>query len=113
MLQAEFPEADIRRHPTTNKRYIPVEKIDAISKFSGKEGVVPKVNSLGSSEWHKTKMRVTDKVKNIAKELLRIYAEREIKKGFQFAKDDELQTQYAYYIQNQLASLTAKENESK
>lgn len=74
-----------------DKLYIPVEKIDVISKFSGKEGVVPKVNSLGSSEWHKTKMRVTDKVKNIAKELLRIYAEREIKKGFQFAKDDELQ----------------------
>jgi len=51
-----------------DKLYIPVEKIDVISKFSGKEGVVPKVNSLGSSEWHKTKMRVTDKVRNIAKE---------------------------------------------
>ena len=87
-----------------DKLYIPVEKIDAISKFSGKEGVVPKVNSLGSSEWHKTKMRVTDKVKNIAKELLRIYAEREIKKGFQFAKDDELQTFFEQEFEYQATS---------
>lgn len=87
-----------------DKLYIPVEKIDAISKFSGKEGVVPKVNSLGSSEWHKTKMRVTDKVKNIAKELLRIYAEREIKKGFQFAKDDELQTLFEQEFEYQATS---------
>ena len=77
-----------------DKLYIPVEKIDLISKFSGKEGVIPKVNGLNSSEWQKTKMRVTDKVKNIAKELLRIYAEREIKKGFKFAKDDELQSMF-------------------
>lgn len=87
-----------------DKLYIPVEKIDAISKFSGKEGVIPKVNSLGSSEWHKTKMRVTDKVRNIAKELLRIYAEREIKKGFQFAKDDELQALFEQEFEYQATS---------
>jgi len=87
-----------------DKLYIPVEKIDAISKFSGKEGVVPKVNGLGTSEWHKTKMRVTDKVKNIAQELLKIYAEREIKKGFQFAKDDELQVMFEQEFEYQPTS---------
>ena len=77
-----------------DKLYIPVEKIDLISKYSGKEGVAPKVNSLNSSEWQKTKMRVVNKVKNIASELLRIYAEREMKQGFKYAPDDELQEMF-------------------
>ena len=74
-----------------DKLFIPVEKIDLISKFTGKEGVVPKINSLNSIEWRKTKLRVSDKVKNIAAELIRIYAEREMKQGFKYSEDDELQ----------------------
>ena len=77
-----------------DKLYIPVEKIDLISKFSGKEGISPKVNSLNSSEWQKTKMRVQNKVKSIASELLRIYAMRELKNGFKYAPDDELQVMF-------------------
>ncbi len=77
-----------------DKLYIPVEKIDLISKYSGKEGVVPKVNSLSSSEWQKTKLRVANKVKNIASELLKIYAEREMKKGFKYHEDSELQKMF-------------------
>ena len=77
-----------------DKLYIPVEKIELISKFSGKEGITPKVNSLNSTEWQKTKMRVVNKVKNIASELLRIYAEREMKQGFKYAPDEELQTMF-------------------
>ena len=77
-----------------DKLYIPVEKIELISKFSGKEGVVPKVNSLNSQEWQKTKMRVTNKVKNIAAELIRIYAERKMKKGIKYSEDDELQMMF-------------------
>ena len=74
-----------------DKLYIPVEKIDLISKFSGKEGVLPKVNSLSGTEWQKTKMRVASKVHNIAKELLEIYAKREASIGFKYKPDDELQ----------------------
>ena len=86
----------------SDKLYIPVEKIDLISKFTGKEGMVPKVNSLNSSEWQKTKMRVTNKVKNIAGELLKIYAERELKKGFKYAPDDELQSVFEQEFQYEL-----------
>ena len=49
-----------------DKLYIPVEKIDLISKYSGNEGMVPKINRLGGSEWAKTKLRVRNKVKDIA-----------------------------------------------
>ena len=87
-----------------DKLYIPVEKIDLISKFSGKEGIIPKVSSLNSSEWQKTKMRVREKVKNIASELLRIYAERELKKGFKYSEDDELQEMFEHEFEYTLTA---------
>ena len=74
-----------------DKLYIPVEKIELISKYTGKEGVAPKINKLGGVEWQKTKLRVKNKVKDIAEKLLKLYAIREMKKGFQFSKDNELQ----------------------
>ena len=77
-----------------DKLYIPVEKIDLISKYTGKEGMVPKINKLGGTEWEKTKLRVKNKVKDIAAKLLKIYALREMKKGFQFSKDNELQLMF-------------------
>lgn len=77
-----------------DKLYIPVEKIDLISKFTGKEGIVPKVNKLGGTEWQKTKLRVKSKVKDIASKLLKLYAIREMKKGYQFSKDNELQMMF-------------------
>ena len=45
-----------------DKLYIPVEKIDNLSKFSGKEGTVPKINKLGGTEWQRTKSRVNKRV---------------------------------------------------
>ena len=77
-----------------DKLYIPVEKIDLISKFSGKEGIVPKINSLNSVEWQKTKIRVTNKVRNIATELIHIYAERKMQQGIKYKEDDELQMMF-------------------
>ncbi|MDD6879064.1 MAG: transcription-repair coupling factor [bacterium] len=74
-----------------DKLYIPVEKIELIGKFTGKEGYSPKINKLGSSEWQKTKLRVKNKVHNIAKDLIELYAKRKMKKGFAFSKDNELQ----------------------
>ncbi len=74
-----------------DKLYIPVEKIELISKYSGKEGVSPKINKLGGTEWEKTKIRVKSKVKDIAEKLLKLYAIREMKQGHKFRKDDELQ----------------------
>ena len=77
-----------------DKLYIPVEKIDLISKFTGKEGVVPKVNKLGGTEWQKTKIRIKNKVKNIAGDLIKLYAMREMKQGFKFSPDNELQMMF-------------------
>ena len=74
----------------TDKIYIPVEKIDLLSKYSGKDGLVPKINKLGGLEWQKTKARVRKKVTDMADKLLALYAERESKKGFAFSKDCDM-----------------------
>ena len=74
-----------------DKLYIPVEKIDLINKYSGNEGVSPKINKLGGSDWNKVKARVKSKIHDIADKLLKLYAEREMKEGFSFSKDTELQ----------------------
>ena len=77
-----------------DKLYIPVEKIDSISKYSSNEGIIPKINKLGGSDWSKTKLRVRKKIENIAHELLELYALREAKEGFAFDKDDENQVNF-------------------
>lgn len=71
--------------------YIPVEKIDRISKFSGKEGVSVRLDSLGSDKWRKKKARVRSRLENIAANLMKVSAEREAMKGFAFSEDDENQ----------------------
>ena len=74
----------------SDKLYIPVEKIDLLFKYSGKEGVIPKINKLGGDEWEKTKARVRKKVNDMTDQLLALYAERETKKGFAFSKDCDM-----------------------
>ena len=74
----------------TDKIYIPVEKIDLLSKYSGQEGVAPKVNKLGGVEWAKTKERVRKKINDVADKLLALYAERESRRGYAFSEDCDM-----------------------
>lgn len=82
------------QYKNNDKLYIPVEKIEYISKYSSKEGVIPKLNKLGGTEWIKQKAKVKSKVKDIAKKLLEISAKRKLLPGFSFLKDDEDQYQF-------------------
>lgn len=94
-----------------DKLYIPVEKIDLISKYSGREGVTPKINGLGSSEWRKNKQRIISKVRDIADKLIRLYAEREMQKGFAFSKDTKYHEEFynEFMYEPTLDQLTAYE----
>jgi transcription-repair coupling factor (superfamily II helicase) len=74
----------------TDKIYIPVEKIEYLSKYSGGEGVIPKINKLGGSEWQKTKNRVKSRISDMADSLIKLYAEREMRKGFAFSRDCDM-----------------------
>ena len=86
----------------TDKIYIPVEKIEYLTKFSGREGVVPKVNKLGGTEWQKTKTRIRNKVTDIASRLIKLYAERENRKGFAFSPDCDLSIDFENDFQHEL-----------
>lgn len=67
-----------------DKIYIPVEKINSIYKYTGKDGSVPKLNRLNSSTWEKTKTYVKSKAKDISKELLELYTKRAQIKGIPY-----------------------------
>ena len=56
-----------------DKLYIPVEKLELITKYSGKEGTVPKLNKLGSKDWAKAKAKVRANLQEIAKDLIEAY----------------------------------------
>lgn len=73
----------------SDKLYIPVEKIEYISKYSSNEGAKPRLNKLGGTEWAKQKARIKGKVKDIARELLATSAKRKLVPGFAFYADDE------------------------
>ncbi len=77
-----------------DKLYIPVKKLDLITKYSSGDGIVPKLNKLGSHEWQKTKAKARKHAEDIAEDLLKMYAIRESKKGFAFAKDTEEQIEF-------------------
>lgn len=71
--------------------YLPVEKIDKITKFTGRDGAIVRLDKLGSDSWNKKKARVRSKLENIASDLIRVSAERENSVGYAFSHDDENQ----------------------
>src|SRR5699024_8666407 len=77
-----------------DKLYVPVDQIGLVQKFVGSEGKTPRVYKLGGSEWTRVKSRVQSSIKDIADELIKLYAEREAKKGFAFSPDTDLQRDF-------------------
>lgn len=71
--------------------YLPVEMIDKITKFSGNDGAIVRLDKLGSDNWEKKKARVRKKLESIAGDLIKVSAEREATKGYAFSADDENQ----------------------
>jgi transcription-repair coupling factor (superfamily II helicase) len=71
--------------------YISIHALHRISKYSGKEGHVPSMDKLGSNAWNKLKAKTKARVKDIARDLIKLYAERKASKGFAFTPDTYLQ----------------------
>ena len=75
--------------------YVPVTQLDLVSKYIGpREDSNVKINRLGSPEWKKTKARVRASVKDMAKELIALYAKRMSTQGFAFSEDTDLQRDF-------------------
>lgn len=73
--------------------YVSIHSLHRISKYSGKEGAEPSINKLGSSAWQKAKAKTKKRVKEIAYDLIKLYAKRKAQEGFAFSDDNYLQTE--------------------
>jgi transcription-repair coupling factor (superfamily II helicase) len=74
---------------------LPLSRLDLIQKYSGIEGVAPRLDQLGGTSWNKTKARVKSSMRDMAGELLKLYAERQIAKAPALPADTDLQRQFA------------------
>lgn len=73
--------------------YVNINSLHKIAKYTGKEGSVPKVNKLGSDAWNKLKDKTKTKVKEIAFDLIKLYAQRKAQQGFAHTPDNYMQTE--------------------
>ena len=73
--------------------YVSIHSLHRIAKYSGKEGAEPRINKLGTQAWKTLKAKTKGKVKDIAKDLIRLYAQRKAQKGFAFTPDSYLQAE--------------------
>ena len=71
--------------------YVSIHSLHKISKFNGKDGTPPKIYKLGSAAWKKVKQKTKSRVKQIAFDLIKVYAKRRLQKGFQYDPDGYLQ----------------------
>ncbi len=74
--------------------YLPAPRLESIQKYAGAEAKKPKLNKLGGAEWNKTKTRVRGAVQEIAKDLVKLYAARQEKAGFQYGPDTVWQREF-------------------
>jgi transcription-repair coupling factor (superfamily II helicase) len=73
--------------------YVNINSLHKIAKYTGKEGSVPKVNKLGSDAWSKLKDKTKTRVKEIAFDLIKLYAQRKAQQGFAHAPDNYMQAE--------------------
>jgi transcription-repair coupling factor (superfamily II helicase) len=73
--------------------YVNINSLHKIAKYTGKEGSVPKINKLGSDVWSKLKDKTKAKVKEIAFDLIKLYAQRKAQEGFAHSPDNYMQTE--------------------
>lgn len=71
--------------------FVSLHALHKISKYRGKEGEPPRINKLGTGAWNKIKEKAKSKVKDIARDLIKLYAKRREEKGFKYSPDSFLQ----------------------
>ncbi len=91
-VKIEYAEGDLL--------YVNVDYVGKLQRYASEDGFKPKISKLGSAEWQLMKTRAKGKLKDIAKDLIKLYAERKKSKGFSFQKDSiwqhELEASFIY-----------------
>ncbi len=96
--------------------YLPATRLDGIQKYAGADAKKPKLNRLGGEQWNKTKARVKGAVKEIAKDLVQLYAARQETEGFQYGEDTVWQREFEEMFpyeetEDQLDAIEAAKND--
>ena len=88
------------RYQGADKLYIPIDQLDRVQKYIGAEGAAPKINRLSGGEWQRQKAKAKASVRELAGELVKLYAERAAVKGYAFEPDTpwqrELEDRFPY-----------------
>ncbi len=92
-VNGRMQEAVRIRYKDNDLLYVNISSLHKIGKYSGKEGSVPKMNKLGSDVWNKLKEKTKKQVKDIATDLIKLYAERKSQEGFQHSPDNYMQAE--------------------
>lgn len=85
-VKLRFAEGDIL--------YVNINYINKISKYSAHEGVSPTLSKLGSTDWLRKKAKTKSKLKDIARDLIKLYAKRKLAKGYAYPPDDVMQKEF-------------------
>lgn len=92
-MGGKMQEAVRIKYKNDDLLYVNIGSLHKISKFKGQEGQEPKLNKLGSDSWQNLKTKTKKKVKDIARDLIKLYAKRKKVEGFKFSPDTYLQTE--------------------
>ncbi|MBI1811304.1 MAG: transcription-repair coupling factor [Nitrospirae bacterium] len=84
----------VLEYSSSDRLYLPLYGIEKISKYHAEDGIVPKVDRLGGKTWQKTKEKASKRIKEMAEKLLKLYAERQVARGFSFSADSELHSEF-------------------
>ncbi|MDR3559969.1 MAG: transcription-repair coupling factor [Negativicutes bacterium] len=82
------------RYAGEDKLYVPTDQVQLLQKYIGSEGEVPRLHRMGGSDWLKVKARAKAAATDMAKELLEVYAERQVAKGYRFDPDTAWQKEF-------------------
>lgn len=77
-----------------DKIYVPLDHLNLVQKYIGSEGSVPRLDRLGTATWTRTKQKVKREIHRMAKDLLELYASREVARGFAFSPDGLLSKEF-------------------
>lgn len=99
LVQLEAPDAGEREflllhYADGAKLYVPVERLDLVQKYSSADGTTPTLDRLGGTSWERTKARARRAVRDMAEDLVKLYAERRLVKGFAFSPDSPWQQEF-------------------
>jgi transcription-repair coupling factor (superfamily II helicase) len=86
-------EAVVVRYANDSILYVNVSSLHKLQKYTGKDGAVPRVTKLGSGEWARKKAKTRSQVKDIARDLIQLYAKRKAQRAFAFSEDGSMQVE--------------------